>query len=88
MEEVFGQKEYNTFVQRVQEEAAAFRMEQRVRPEHLSDGRIDGHFEVFWDSWRRLGFERDAMKPTTRRWIHPERWERIKAQAAIELAKS
>jgi hypothetical protein len=79
---------YNEFVQRVQAEAASFRMENRVRPAHHKDGRIDGIFEVFWDDWQQLGFEKRAMTPEAHRVIWPERWERIKAEAANELAKS
>jgi hypothetical protein len=78
---------YNSFVQMAQREAMTFRMEHRIKQTDFDDGRIDGEFQVFWDRWQTLGREINAMTPDCSRTIYPERWERIKADAAHELAK-
>jgi hypothetical protein len=80
--------DYNRFVQQVQADALAFGMEHRIEPEHFDDGRIDGTLKAYWDGWQTLGRETHAMTPEADRTIYPERWERIKAEAANALAKS
>lgn len=79
---------YNAFVQLVQSEATSFRMEHRRRPIRVSDDRLDGSVEVFWERWHEVASETRAMTPECARRIHPARWENIKAQAAHELLRS
>lgn len=96
MSQFVDQQRYNSFVQNVQEEAAAFGLETRVRAHRRDDGALDATFEVFWDRWQTLGVEQNAMTPEARRsieeptstaWIGVTLWDAIKTSAAAALAK-
>ena len=89
-ERFISHADYNRFVQDVQAECMALTLKCRARGETKDDiggkrGRLDGHFEVFWDGWKEIGREQNAMTPECERWIYPSTWFRIKAEAVKAL---
>lgn len=76
-------KEYNVFIQKIQSEAASWRMETRIE---LFGGRA--RFEVYWDGeWHTLA-EETPFSNERRGWVSEDAWSRLQAEAARSLANS
>lgn len=82
--------EHRAFIQLVQEEAAAFGMETnlKARRSEKTGKLFAAEFFVFWNEEQLLALENNPMQEGALWTIYPERWERIKAEAANALAKS
>lgn len=82
--------EHREFIQRVQNEAAAFGMEPSFnthRSKH--SGEIFEHeFVVFWNGDKTLAREANPMTDKAYWTTYPELWERIKAEAGDAIARS
>lgn len=78
---------YNQQVQDMQRFCIAAGLEHRTRPEYRSDGGLNAIFEVYYDDWREVGREHNAMTPECTRLYRGSVDAAIRAEVGRDVIK-